>query len=302
MSSLVLSNLAAQTRVVHAQTRIQHHFRRRWVHNSLKKQAIMMPALSPFATEGTVTKWKIKEGEKFAPGDVLLQIENETGVCDVEACSPGIMGKILTPDGTDHVPVEAIIAIVARDAAELASIQAQALAPTPPPFVSTPPPPSASLSSASLFNSTASPSTTTAGGSSPRHPEFKLPAMMSPRTPRTPSLFEKHAMGYGQRSAHIGGPRGVPPSTPMSATGATPLRLDIPPPCPSPKGTAGLNSAWKTPVSATYSSPLPRSGAAPAAEDTSAVQMDGAALRRMIVANLAANRGNSEVEQLVWGT
>lgn len=34
----------------------------------------MMPAMSPWMTEGTITRWKIKEGDTFAPGDVLLQI------------------------------------------------------------------------------------------------------------------------------------------------------------------------------------------------------------------------------------
>lgn len=33
-----------------------------------------MPAMSPLMNEGTITRWKKKEGEAFAPGDVLLQI------------------------------------------------------------------------------------------------------------------------------------------------------------------------------------------------------------------------------------
>lgn len=129
---------------------------------------------------------------------------------DVKASAPGILGKILvrsiqpaahthltsqqTPDGTSHVPVESMIAIVARDASELSAIQSQSLAPTPPPFSPTPIPPS-----------------------SPRYPDthYKLP-LMSPRTPtmspRTPSLFEMHTMGMGHRSAHIGGPRGARPA------------------------------------------------------------------------------------------
>jgi hypothetical protein len=76
----------------------------------------MMPAMSPLMTEGTITRWKIKEGDAFAPGDVLLQIvnnfhdvfhgpvrlksfvrlqESEIATIDVEAHSPGILGKIL---------------------------------------------------------------------------------------------------------------------------------------------------------------------------------------------------------------
>ena len=41
---------------------------------SLKRQTIMMPAMSPLMTEGTIKRWKKKEGEAFVAGDVLLQI------------------------------------------------------------------------------------------------------------------------------------------------------------------------------------------------------------------------------------
>jgi pyruvate dehydrogenase E2 component (dihydrolipoamide acetyltransferase) len=49
------------------------------IHGSLKRQAIMMPAMSPLMTEGTITSWKKKEGEAFAAGDVLLQIVRRYG-------------------------------------------------------------------------------------------------------------------------------------------------------------------------------------------------------------------------------
>lgn len=83
------------------------------MHGSLKRQAIMMPAMSPLMTEGTITRWKKKEGEAFAAGDVLLQIvrcyaflwlcvnaspqESDVAMImiDVEAHTPGILGKIL---------------------------------------------------------------------------------------------------------------------------------------------------------------------------------------------------------------
>jgi pyruvate dehydrogenase E2 component (dihydrolipoamide acetyltransferase) len=71
----------------------------------------MMPAMSPLMTEGTITRWKKKEGEAFAAGDVLLQIvrccafwrictnaasqESDIAMIDVEAHTPGILGKIL---------------------------------------------------------------------------------------------------------------------------------------------------------------------------------------------------------------
>ncbi|KAF5324730.1 hypothetical protein D9611_004301 [Ephemerocybe angulata] len=280
--SLALSNLAAQTqRAAHAQSRGVNLFRRRWMHNALKRQGIMMPALSPFMTEGTVTRWKMKEGDSFVAGDVLLQIENEVGMVDVEAAAPGILGKILTPDGTSHVPVEAVIALVARDLSELATIQTQSLAPTPPPFSPTPYPPSASLAS-------------------PNRP------MMSPRTPtmspRTPSLFEMHAMGYGHRSAQLGA-RGISTGPRSPVLRPAPLTLDDAPRSPSmltakevlpmtPATSCAVNTSSSSP--ATVQPPLsaaadilsfPKSGRRTAEEN----QLDGAAIRRMIVANLSSS-------------
>lgn len=82
-------------------------------HQSPTQNAIMMPAMSPFMTEGTITRWKIREGEAFSVGDVLLQIvsdyvatcfkcliwsrlqESDIAMIDVEAQSAGILGKIL---------------------------------------------------------------------------------------------------------------------------------------------------------------------------------------------------------------
>ena len=33
-----------------------------------------MPAMSPTMTEGGVAQWKVKEGQAFAAGDVLLEV------------------------------------------------------------------------------------------------------------------------------------------------------------------------------------------------------------------------------------
>ncbi|HAK62161.1 MAG TPA: hypothetical protein DCO82_02845, partial [Alphaproteobacteria bacterium] len=38
---------------------------------------ILMPALSPTMTEGTVAAWHKKEGEGVAPGDVIAEIETD---------------------------------------------------------------------------------------------------------------------------------------------------------------------------------------------------------------------------------
>lgn len=51
--------------------------------------------MSPTMTEGSVTEWKYKEGDKFNAGDVLLNIETDKASIDVEAQDDGVLGKIL---------------------------------------------------------------------------------------------------------------------------------------------------------------------------------------------------------------
>jgi len=93
-----------------------------------------MPAMSPYMTEGTVRRWAKKEGDAFLVGDVLVQIES--GYCghiiDVEAQNSGIMAKILRPDGSTNIPIEQVIALVARTPQELADLQGQAQTTSPP--------------------------------------------------------------------------------------------------------------------------------------------------------------------------
>ena len=50
-----------------------------------------MPAMSPTMTEGNIASWKVKEGDSFSTGDVLLEIETDKATMDVEA-----QGKQLT--------------------------------------------------------------------------------------------------------------------------------------------------------------------------------------------------------------
>lgn len=54
-----------------------------------------MPALSPTMTEGNIAAWKVKEGDEFSAGDVLLEVETDKAQMDVEAQDDGIMAKIM---------------------------------------------------------------------------------------------------------------------------------------------------------------------------------------------------------------
>ncbi|KAL7412588.1 hypothetical protein BDY24DRAFT_391936 [Mrakia frigida] len=108
--------------------------------------AFRFPAMSPTMTEGGIASWKVKEGESFAPGDVLFEIETDKATMDVETTEEGVMGKIIAPDGTKNLQVGTLIAILAEEGDDLSTISASDYDSAPP---DTAPPSSSSSSSAS---------------------------------------------------------------------------------------------------------------------------------------------------------
>ena len=76
---------------------------------------ILMPALSPTMTEGTVAKWLMKEGDEVKSGDVLAEIETDKATMEVEAVDEGILGKIVVAEGTEGVPVNDVIAVLLEE-------------------------------------------------------------------------------------------------------------------------------------------------------------------------------------------
>jgi pyruvate dehydrogenase E2 component (dihydrolipoamide acetyltransferase) len=97
---------------------------------------ILMPALSPTMTEGTLAKWLVKEGDEISSGDVIAEIETDKATMEVEAVDEGTVGKILVPEGTDGVPVNQVIAVLLEEGEDASAIpsdpQADAPAPTAP--------------------------------------------------------------------------------------------------------------------------------------------------------------------------
>ncbi len=73
---------------------------------------ITMPQLSPTMTEGTLSKWLVKEGDEVSSGDILAEIETDKATMEVEAVDEGKVGKILVAEGTDNVPVNEVIALL----------------------------------------------------------------------------------------------------------------------------------------------------------------------------------------------
>jgi pyruvate dehydrogenase E2 component (dihydrolipoamide acetyltransferase) len=76
---------------------------------------ILMPALSPTMTEGTLARWLKKEGDSVSSGDVIAEIETDKATMEVEAVDEGVLGRILIADGTEGVAVNTPIGILVGD-------------------------------------------------------------------------------------------------------------------------------------------------------------------------------------------
>jgi pyruvate dehydrogenase E2 component (dihydrolipoamide acetyltransferase) len=89
---------------------------------------ILMPALSPTMEKGNLAKWLKKEGDKVKSGDVIAEIETDKATMEVEAVDEGTIAKIVVPEGTQDVPVNDIIAVLAGDGEDVKAAGAAAAA------------------------------------------------------------------------------------------------------------------------------------------------------------------------------
>jgi pyruvate dehydrogenase E2 component (dihydrolipoamide acetyltransferase) len=76
---------------------------------------VLMPALSPTMTEGTLAKWHVKEGDTVESGDVIAEIETDKATMEVEAVDEGKIGKILVSEGSENVAVNEVIALLLEE-------------------------------------------------------------------------------------------------------------------------------------------------------------------------------------------
>jgi pyruvate dehydrogenase E2 component (dihydrolipoamide acetyltransferase) len=100
---------------------------------------ILMPALSPTMTEGTLARWLKAEGDTVKAGDIIAEIETDKATMEVEAVDEGILGKIMVAGGTAGVKVNDVIAVLVQPG-ESANRAPVAVAAPPAPVVATAPP------------------------------------------------------------------------------------------------------------------------------------------------------------------
>src|SRR6201987_4485411 len=105
---------------------------------------ILMPALSPTMEKGNLAKWLKKEGDPVKTGDVIAEIETDKATMEYEAIEDGTLAKIVVPEGTNDVPVNQLIAVLAQEGEDVKAAAAaakgapEAKAPPPAPVPSAP--------------------------------------------------------------------------------------------------------------------------------------------------------------------
>ena len=90
--------------------------------------AIKMPALSPTMEEGTLSRWLVKVGDTVKSGDIMAEIETDKATMEFEAVDEGTIADIAVPEGTEGVKVGAVIATLAEDGEDVASVKPAAWA------------------------------------------------------------------------------------------------------------------------------------------------------------------------------
>ena len=92
---------------------------------------ILMPALSPTMTEGSVARWLKKEGDEVHSGDIIAEIETDKATMEYEAVDEGRLGKIIVPEGAQGIKVNQPIAVLLAEGEDASAIGEVPAAPAP---------------------------------------------------------------------------------------------------------------------------------------------------------------------------
>jgi pyruvate dehydrogenase E2 component (dihydrolipoamide acetyltransferase) len=84
-------------------------------------EIVRMPKLSDTMTEGTVSKWLKKVGDKVKSGDILAEIDSDKATMEFESFYDGVLLYIGVPD-KKGAPVDTILAIIGKEGEDVSKI------------------------------------------------------------------------------------------------------------------------------------------------------------------------------------
>ena len=222
---------------------------------------ILMPALSPTMTEGTLARWLVAEGDAVRSGDVIAEIETDKATMEVEAIDDGVMGKILVDAGSENVAVNSVIGLLAEDGEDVSALDV--------------PSSSAPASTAPASEGAKTETSTQAALSEPASGEMAKPA-------ETPAPAQPSAL------APIGQPDGARVfASPLARRIASQNNVDI----QSLSGTGPHGRIIKADVEAALASPQPAQTSSSTAIATGGSEfVPHTAMRRTIAARLQESK------------
>ena len=212
-------------------------------------EPILMTALSPTMTEGTIAQWLVQEGQALKSGDALCEVETDKATMTYESPASGTLLKIVLGPGS-AAAVGQIIGVIGKPGENWEEIAAKAPAgqPAPAPAAAKKPaaPAPAPLPAVPAAPVSASPSlvsglqSTVSGLQSP---VSGLPPSLAPGIPRSSPLARKRALekGLDLRAIRGSGPGGritvrdvdnspaMPAPAPGAAAPAAPVAKGRPP-------------------------------------------------------------------------
>lgn len=95
-------------------------------------KSVQMPQLGESVTEGTVTRWLKKEGERVEADEPLLEVSTDKVDTEIPSPAAGILTKIVVAED-ETVEVGAELAVIDENGTEGAAAPAQETAPEPEP-------------------------------------------------------------------------------------------------------------------------------------------------------------------------
>lgn len=84
---------------------------------------ILLPAMSPTMTEGSLAKWTVKEGDPVSAGDILAEIETDKATMELETDEDGVIGKLYVDEGAEGIAVGSLIAVILEDGEDASALE-----------------------------------------------------------------------------------------------------------------------------------------------------------------------------------